>query len=187
MSLTSLIAGIRKASIDSIELDASVEELHQSRARVTKHPVEEGADVGDHVVPEPDGLRITGLVSNHPIDVFDFETGTQDGRAETAYGQLLYLMNEKQPITVVTTLNTYDDMIIESVEVPRNARLGNTVRFSATLTALRRVKSETVDAPEPEAKTARAKPRANRGKQPLKPATEAQSTSFSSKALGVGA
>lgn len=56
------------AVFGGIWLDASLEELHISDSEVTTHPVEEGSDITDHVRPKADAIRLTGVVSNQPIE-----------------------------------------------------------------------------------------------------------------------
>lgn len=50
-----------------ITFDVIENELHESVAEVTDHPVEEGLNVTDHVRPLPDRFSLTGYVSNTPI------------------------------------------------------------------------------------------------------------------------
>lgn len=67
-----------KARIGTVELDASISETHAATAVATRHPVESGADVSDHVHLNPRTFLIEGLITNHPLEV----PGTQaDGVA----------------------------------------------------------------------------------------------------------
>ena len=80
----------RHAVFAGIWLDASIEELHQSSAIVTAHPVEDGSEIVDGVIPQPDRIRLRGMVSNTPIELpgshndgaaivdkaFEFDLGT---------------------------------------------------------------------------------------------------------------
>lgn len=49
-------------SIGDFELDCTVREEHTSSLRLTKNPVESGADIADHAILEPKSLTITGIV-----------------------------------------------------------------------------------------------------------------------------
>ncbi|MCG5369555.1 hypothetical protein L7834_007655 [Providencia rettgeri] len=49
-------------SIGDFELDCTVREEHSSSLRLTKNPVESGADIADHAILEPKSLTITGIV-----------------------------------------------------------------------------------------------------------------------------
>lgn len=54
--------------IASIWIDVSIREEHSRGAEVTQHPVEEGADVTDHVRLQAPTLQIEGVVTNTPIE-----------------------------------------------------------------------------------------------------------------------
>ena len=55
--------------IAGIWIDCSISETHGLQAEVTRHPVEDGADVTDNVRLMPDTIGIEGLVTNQPIEV----------------------------------------------------------------------------------------------------------------------
>lgn len=50
-----------------VEIDAILSEGHAATAEVTRHPVERGPDVSDHIVPHPRTLEIVGAVSDFPV------------------------------------------------------------------------------------------------------------------------
>lgn len=160
-----LLSNLRRAKIDALELDASLSETHASDVDVTEHPVEQGANISDHARKLPHKLTLEGIVTNTPIGV-GAVPGNQ--RAETAYRQLLEL--EGKLITVVTTLRTYTDVTITSLVVPRNAELGDSVRFTAVLKQVTVAKSKTVAVLT---STTRGRPKANQGKQATNAAGEA--------------
>lgn len=55
--------------LGGIWLDAVVGEQHTMRNEVTRHPLESGGDVVDHVVTKPDGLVLECKVTTTPIRV----------------------------------------------------------------------------------------------------------------------
>ena len=68
MALLSLIFGEKiKARVGLVELDASLSESHSMNATVTEYPVEEGADIADHIRRQPDTITISGIVSDTPL------------------------------------------------------------------------------------------------------------------------
>ena len=115
----------------AVELDASIDEKHVSANKVTQFPVESGVDITDHVRQEPDRVTIRGIVTDHPIGHRWY--GSIAGRGVDAYGKALYMLAEAQLVTVVTSLNTYQDMVIESLEVPRDAKRGHAVEMTLNL------------------------------------------------------
>lgn len=60
---------VTHVQIASIWIDVSIREQHNKSAEVTRHPVEEGADITDHVRLQPDQIQIEGIVTNQPIEL----------------------------------------------------------------------------------------------------------------------
>jgi len=139
-------ASLETLPVGAIELDASLQENHTSKNEVTRFPVEKGVDIADHVRRQPESVTIRGLVTDHPIT---FGGGGVAKRSIQAYQDALVMLDEAQLITVVTTLREYENMVIESLAVPRNASLGNAVELNLTLTEVKTVevlvKEGTVD------------------------------------------
>lgn len=168
MAITSILFDRKLVSIGNelgiVELDCSVQETHVSSAKVTRYPVEEGSDIYDHVQQEPDGLTLEGVFTNSPISIVPQIPGVDDNRAQELYEDLIALKESAQPVDVVTTLREYEDMVIESVQVPRNARWGKSVRVTIQLTNVRKVSAQEVESPDPEPEA--AKPKVDKGNQP---------------------
>ena len=52
----------------SMIIDATVTESHISEAKPTDHPVEQGADISDHITISNDTLNMDGLIVEFPLD-----------------------------------------------------------------------------------------------------------------------
>lgn len=63
------MAEVTHLQIASIWIDVSVREVHGSSAELSKFPVEDGADITDHVRLLPKQIEIEGIVSNQPIEM----------------------------------------------------------------------------------------------------------------------
>ena len=164
MALT-LIYRPSLAIIDTVTLDASLSEMHHGENEITEHPVETGADITDHINPKSDTVTIEGLVSNTPITATQntravssqgqqLQTTTQQeqpagkvGYAESAYRALLDIKDSGKIITIVTKLRTYTSMAMVSLDVPRNAQVGDVVRFTAVFKAIRTVQNQSFYTP----------------------------------------
>ncbi len=129
--------------IDSIVIDAFVSEIHKQTATATNFPVEEGSEITDHVITNPFRLDIQGIIS--PTQFGD--VSNPGGRIITAYGDLTKLKEEKQPISIVTGLAVYSNMIIEVFTVPRNSKNGGSLTFNMSLKKMRVVKSQATTIP----------------------------------------
>ncbi|UBX48868.1 hypothetical protein LDO51_17295 [Providencia alcalifaciens] len=55
-------ASVITRTIGDFMLDCTVREDHESSLRITKNPIESGADIADHAILEPKVLTVTGIV-----------------------------------------------------------------------------------------------------------------------------
>ena len=131
-------ASLETLPVGAIELDASLQENHTSTNEVTRFPVEKGVDIADHVRRQPESVTIRGLVTDHPITYRGLLVVEED-RSGEAYQKVLAMLDEAQLITVVTTLREYENMVVESLNVPRNASLGSAVELNLTLVEVKTV------------------------------------------------
>lgn len=159
MAFTTLFFEGKRAQIDAIEIDVSISEQHQSEVEITEHPVESGTNIVDHARPKPDTLTMECLISDDPMpspsapEIAQDYLGAQymtksqrrEGRAGQAYEDLRALKNAGALITVVTALRTYENMMIRSLSIPRDSKVGRAIRFSASLLEVRVVSNKTVE------------------------------------------
>lgn len=123
----------------AIEFDAAIEEDHEAEVDVTKFPVEEGADVTDHLRPRPERITIQGIVSNTPLTLLSVEAA----RDITAYGKLKEIKDTGQLVSIVTSLRQYANMAIENFKVKRNASNGDNMNATVTLVEVFKAQVET--------------------------------------------
>lgn len=62
-----------------LKLDATISEGHKMASNVTKHEIEDGSYIGDHVIKEPRSLVIDGVISDDPINLFQAAVGNISG------------------------------------------------------------------------------------------------------------
>ena len=170
------------ARIGALELDASISETHTAEVEVTEHPIEKGANISDHVRAKPENLSIEGVVSNTPVNRAQNARAVKSqgkllqttsdvdaiqghpGVAESAYDQLRALKDSGQLITVVTKLRTYRNMVLRSLSIPRSAKIGDMLQFTAQFIQVNLVENGTVILPT------RKSGKVDRHTQPPKPA-----------------
>lgn len=158
MSIVNLVFKRTQVEVDTIQVDATVTERHQSKAEITRSPVESGAKITDHIRPEPDMLTLEGIVTNTPLpttaDPLNHFTQTtaagtvqwdsrgtfKPTRAGQAYQDMLALF-QGRTFNIVTQLRTYENMALESLEVPRDAQSGQALRFTATFVQIQQIAS----------------------------------------------
>jgi hypothetical protein len=148
MALTELIFDIAKAELGIVVLDASVRELHTASCTVTRHPIEaeEGSQstVTDNVHVDPIGIQIEGIVSNHPGE-YESDLDHTEQRVTNAHQVLLDNLLSANLITVKTTLLEYPNMVLENLQITRDAEKGNSLFLNATLSMVRLVTLEEVE------------------------------------------
>ncbi len=118
--------------IGSLEIDAVPTEGHSFPSEVSEHPVEKGSDTTDNVRNLPVSLSLDCIVSDTPIgDLADRREDFTSPSVE-AYNYLQEIRDKKEPVTVITSMDVFDNMILETLEVPRDAHTGDALRFRVT-------------------------------------------------------
>lgn len=160
--------------IDNITLDATISDNLSISNEVTSLPIEDGADVNDHIIKKPLRLTIEGVVSNSPlyssIGVSAFtesfkssslgqlikNTGT---RVDETLDELLRIAGRVNGeiidssdipiITVVTGLKVYNNMVLSSLTIKRSKTTGDSLPFTAEFTPIHkaRLNYTTIEAP----------------------------------------
>src|SRR6188768_4318683 len=113
-----------RTAVASVVLDAVLSEEHVYNSRVTNYPIEDGRIISDHIINEPDTLQLTGVVSDTPLSFL-----APFNRSINAFNTLVEIHNRRERITVVTGIKVYTDMVITSLQVPRNVQSGQSLTF----------------------------------------------------------
>lgn len=154
-----------EATFEAIQFDASVSETHTNTAALTDHPVEDGADITDHIRLNPEELSMNVIVTNNPpIILASLRAQPVSGfadpatRAEDTHEFLRNYMEANVLVRITTTLREYRNMAITSMSVERNKDTSNIVNIDLTFRQVIIATTESVDAPEPtETSAGRAK------------------------------
>ena len=156
------------------QFDASLTENFSRSAEATKHPVEQGADITDNVRVLPQTVTINGWVSDNPIQfAASLRTGPAPRTiAADAYETLNRIMDSKTTVRVVTSLRSFDDMILTNIDVSRDKDTGQILDATITLEQIIIATTETVNPPTP-IKKQRAKKKKD-GKKVAKETTPPQ-------------
>jgi len=162
------------ATIDGFEVDAMVTEEHAIESEVTDNPVESGSDFTDHVRLKPRRYVCEGVISDTPMGALVEIRANQGGRpSEMARAKFELITSRRTPITVVTSSKRYENMIMETINMPENVGIGEACRFRATFKQIRIVTNERTTVPVSIPRAAKKK---NRGNKPAKPATPSKKT-----------
>jgi hypothetical protein len=159
-----------------VTLDANLSEVSTLSATVTSNPVEDGSNIADNAIDDPDEIQIEGLLTDTPADLEDALASVAT-RAEDAYADLVELKEKKDTVTITTTARVFEDMFIARLNRPRSASIGDAVQFTMTARKIRKVQSSVAEVPVRATKGAKK----DLGTKPTTPATPAQEQSLFSK------
>lgn len=173
--------------------DLIVEQVQSSSttlaARVSTHPVEQGADIADHIRQDPKRVTISGVFSATPLGTTDDLEAEGPERLQGARDRLTALLG--QVLTYVAEDDLMDACAIVALTLAQGPDTGDAVPFEATLQEVRQVSTQSVTIP-PEAtppdKKAAASSDVDRGDQTGTDASEtdtARASSILSDLLGL--
>ncbi len=120
------------AMIDDFLIDCLLSDSHTFAAEVTKFPVESGGVISDNIRNEPLVVVMDCLISNTPIGQLVAIRDKVNEPADAAYDVLLKIRADRRPVTIRTSLRTYDTMALQNLSIPRASGRGDELRFTAT-------------------------------------------------------
>jgi len=141
-----------------VEVEATLEEVHTGSAETTDHPVEDGADITDHIRRNPDELKLKAVFSNYPVLLlasFRADPAIPGGdparRAEDAYKWLREVKDQGLLLEVTTTLREpYVNMAVVGMNVVRDKDRRNVLEVDLNLREIIIATTEQVAAPTTE-------------------------------------
>lgn len=124
--------------IDDYEIDATVRQDLTLDSDVTPYAVEEGADHADHIRHLPPMLVLECIVSDTPFGSLAdrrIASGISElagvKPTDDAYVKLKEIRANRQLVTVETDFETYRNMALKTISIPRSSRDGKSLRFEA--------------------------------------------------------
>lgn len=102
---------VQHLEINKIWIDCSVRESHGMTAQCTQFPVEEGANVTDHVRTQPETIHVEGIVTNTP---------TETPKSHLAYNEFAHTsrpLRDSDGNVITTTWDNYKSTPIEGEPV----------------------------------------------------------------------
>lgn len=149
--------------IGTYTIDVFVSEQHSIENEITDYPVESGSDITDNVRKKPRTVTIEGLVSDTPVgdiaalrqttsantdlDSITTPFGTVTGQNPAldylpsleCLAYLESLSDAGEPFSLITTIKTYPQVLLESLAVAVNEETGAALSFNAVFKILRLV------------------------------------------------
>ena len=140
-------------SAGGIPLYCTITESHMYESKTSQYPVQSGSTVIDNVIQSPTVVRMRSLVSDSPITtIFNMRSNSIVDNIEsvsrgvdtvekalnwknigsysiTAMEALIKLQEQRLPITLVTGIKVYNNMILTKMVVPRDPNTGRALFF----------------------------------------------------------
>lgn len=141
--------GQDKTEIDGLAgiIDLWPEEAHSLSVSKTSYPVESGLSGTDNAVVEPKRLVLMGWVSDLRPLIDGLVTIPGPGRPKEAWSRIKELMEKLEPVTVITTLAMYENMLITAIDSTVNEDTGKTLRFNIVLEEILFAETEVTELP----------------------------------------
>lgn len=154
--------------IGAITIDARLSESHSYSNEIPSFPVEEGVNISDHIRTTPEKISISGIITNYVVpkkvvvntpfykreSEGQPEKSTEKKKTLEAFKSFLLQAGydpDRQPgtwnrkeikeLTVVSSLKTYSNMYISSMEFPVSPANGTSLYFNIDLVQVRTVRS----------------------------------------------
>jgi len=108
--------------------DATVQEKHNAKARITQYPREDRSPASDHIQPEQLMLDADIIVS--PTSLIPGEA--RRGRDRDAYEVLRALQTQGRTVTLVTSLRVYTGMALGSCIATRTSQTGQVLEAATS-------------------------------------------------------
>lgn len=140
--------------IGDVVIDAALSEVVAYTSTITEHPIENKSAISDHIFKQPIKVKIEGYITDSPMKIMGlFSTPLQNNSLDSiaseiksklpfyasekpssqAYQALKTLFEERRLISLVTKLETFSDMAIESLNFTNNESTGGRLEFTADL------------------------------------------------------
>ena len=105
----------------------------------------------------------TGAASKISSKLFE---SSEEKRSALAWSALEYAQREAIPLTIITALKSYTNMMLTNVSAPITPRNSKALEFTATFKKVNIIQSETVDVPLSSLEPKGAAKKKNEGKKP---------------------
>ena len=133
-------------TVDGIGFDALIDESKQYEADVPAYPVERGFKVSDAIILKPIALSMTLFLTNTPV-THRARHGSSPSRVADVTKRLEALYFTSEPVTVVTSEQTYRNMAIVSFELKKSLETGSSREIPIMFQEIRVTEAQTTTIP----------------------------------------
>lgn len=137
LQLFSYFVGVTK-QIQDLQIDIVSSEVIELPSETTDNPIESGSEVTDHIINKPILLRMVCQIGGSTL--LNFADRKLEG-----YEALKKLRDDRQPVTVVSGLETFSNMLINNISIDRNLQNASVLQFQIEFKQAKIVSSQRVD------------------------------------------
>lgn len=122
-----------KTNIGGYFFDGFISIDHTISTQITEHPVETGASIVDHAYVKPAELAMTIIVSDVHGSIVPGQFSGSSARHINAWNLLKQIQADRIPVSVLTKLGLYDNMLIERLSTTDNFESYNSLKADVVL------------------------------------------------------
>ena len=134
-------------TVADIEFDALIDSEQTFEAQVPEYAVETGYSVSDGIIFGAEKLSMTLFVTNTPVTWYS-RHGLDQSRVDTVCKKLEELYYKAEPITIVTSDETYTDMAIEAISIRKTLETGYAREIPISFKKVRKTSAKTTTIPD---------------------------------------
>ena len=137
-----------QTNIDGLFFDAIMSTNTQDSLTITSHPVQSGANISDHAFRNPTKISMEIMMSDVMAQRVPGQftngaglrgtvlgmLGANGSKSVSAYQRLIELQRLRMPFSVKTRLGYYNNMLIESIDVPDDVNTLSGLRCTVNMT-----------------------------------------------------
>ncbi|WP_314419340.1 phage baseplate protein [Pseudescherichia vulneris] len=148
-----ILASVYNSASDSyiqnyqaIVFDAVTDTGIRRQADITSYPVENGAEVSDHVQLKNNTFKLSGIISETPVRLEKdllYSAGVNGTRISQAIEYLDQMFDSRQPITLVTEHKVYENVILSGISYDYKSEYA--MQFDLEFEQIRLVSKATVN------------------------------------------
>ncbi len=137
LQLFSSFVGVTK-QIQDLQIDIVSSEVIELPSETTDNPIESGSEITDHIINRPIMLRMVCQIGGSTL--LNFTDRKLEG-----YEALKKLRDDKQPVTVVSGLETFSNMLINNITIDRSLQNASVLQFQIEFKQAKIVSSQRID------------------------------------------
>ena len=122
-----------KTNIGGYFFDGFITVTHNKQLEITQNPVETGASIVDHSYVKPATLTMKIVVSDAHASLVQGQFSDSWSRAVSAWNVLKQLQEDRIPVSVLTKLDLYENMLIQNLQATDEANTYTTLSADVTL------------------------------------------------------